>query len=455
MVMLTRTPVSETISAEGAPADLYAAVIDALEAAGGEEIARRWAGAGHRVKLDSFTFCNDPPEQAPVPTDWVPRLIHWDEWEHLAAGVAQRLAALNRFLLDTYCGTQTIVPEDVVFSGKYFRPELQGTRPPGDVFVHIYGIDLVHLGDGEYRVLEDNLRVPSGIAYQLKALEIAEQHFPDLRRHYNVVPYEIRATYRSLFASLTRMDEPNVVLLTDGKHGTAFFEHRYLSDLLDIPLVEGHDLYVDSAHRVWCRTIDGDRPVHVIYRRVEDLELFVPGLTEAYRQGTVALINAPGAGAADDKLVFRWVPDMIRHYLGEEPIIAQAHSYYLRSPDDYRAVMANLDNLVLKTRDGYGGLGVYILPDLSTNERSEACRAMLERPDAFIAQEMLEFSRHLVYDDEVGWFNERYVDLRVYAVQDANGIMVFPGGLTRVARKGSRVTNNSSGGACKPTWVVT
>jgi uncharacterized circularly permuted ATP-grasp superfamily protein len=304
-------------------------------------------------------------------------------------------------------------------------------------------------------VLEDNLRVPSGIAYQLKALEIAEQHFPDLRRHYNVVPYEIRATYRSLFASLTRMDEPNVVLLTDGKHGTAFFEHRYLSDLLDIPLVEGHDLYVDSAHRVWCRTIDGDRPVHVIYRRVEDLELFVPGLTEAYRQGTVALINAPGAGAADDKLVFRWVPDMIRHYLGEEPIIAQAHSYYLRSPDDYRAVMANLDNLVLKTRDGYGGLGVYILPDLSTNERSEACRAMLERPDAFIAQEMLEFSRHLVYDDEVGWFNERYVDLRVYAVQDANGIMVFPGGLTRVARKGSRVTNNSSGGACKPTWVVT
>ena len=455
MVTATRRVLNEAIDYDGAPVDTYNPLLTAAHQLGREGMAQRWATAKRRAALDSFTFCPSADKVTTVPTDWFPRLIPLAHWEHIAAGVAQRLRALNRFLVDVYCGEQVVVPQEIIESGKYYHPELRGTRPPGDVFVHIYGIDLVHMGDGRYAVLEDNLRVPSGIAYQMKALQIGEECVPEFRNAYSVLPYDIVPAYKRLFASLTDEANPNTVLLTDGKCGSAFFEHRYLSDLLGIPLVEGYDLRVDEEYRVWCRTLEGEFPVHVVYRRVEDLEQFVPGLTDAYRRGNVALINAPGAGAADDKLVFLWVPEMIEAYLEQEPILYQARSYHPEAPEDAEYVTDNVDSMVLKTRDGYGGLGVYIMPDLTATQRDAAKRALKATPEAFIAQEMLDFSRHLVFSDDELAFDERFIDLRVYAVQDALGnVTVFPGGLTRVAKQGTRITNNSSGGACKETWVI-
>ncbi len=455
MVTLSQKTLNEAIDYDGAPVDTYSPLLTAAHRLGREGMAQRWAEARRHARRDSFTFCPSANTVTTVPTDWFPRLIPLAHWERIAEGVAQRLRTLNKFLLDVYTGTQDIVPEEIIESGRYYAPSLTGIEPPGGVFVHIYGIDLVHMGGGQYAVLEDNLRVPSGIAYQMKALQLGEECLPEFRSDYSVLPYDIVPAYKRLFASVTNVENPNVVLLTDGKCGSAFFEHRYLSDLLGIPLVEGYDLYVDADYNVWCRTIDGDQRVHVIYRRVEDLEMFVPGIIEAYKRDKVALINAPGAGAADDKLVFLWVPEMIRAYLEQEPILYQAKSYHPECDEDRAFVDENVDRMVLKTRDGYGGLGVFIMPDLDPTSRAAARRALAEKPEAFIAQEMLDFSRHLVFSDTEMEFEENYIDLRVYAVQDALGnVTVFPGGLTRVAKSGTRITNNSSGGACKETWVV-
>ena len=277
----------------------------------------------------------------------------------IADGVEQRIRAINRFLVDLYDDQQDIVPNDVVFTSQYFYPEIQGFRPPGDVFVHIYGIDLVHMGDGRYVVLEDNLRIPSGISYQIKTVDTVSRLIPEFSEGYDVVPYDIRETYLGMFRSLCDNDSPVCVLLTDGKFGSAFFEHRYLSELLGVPLVEGSDLYVGHDGRVYARTIDRDIPVDLIYRRVEDLDIFVPGLRDAYLDGKVVLVNGLGTGAADDKLVFMWVPDMIERYLGESPILEQAPSYNLQDAESLRYVLENLDNLVIKARQGYGGLEVW------------------------------------------------------------------------------------------------
>ena len=358
-------------------------------------------------------------------------------------------------LSDLYCGDQQVVPPDVMFSCQYYNPELQDFRPPRDVYVHIYGIDLVHMGDGKYVILEDNLRIPSGIAYQIKATEIGLRVMPELAQGYDIIPYDIRSAYQEMFLSLCDTESPTCVLLTDSKYGSAFFEHRYLSELLGVPLVEGSDLYIGANGRVWARAMGGDFEVDLIYRRIEDLELFVPGLTEAYLDHKVVLVNALGTGSCDDKLVFLWVPEMIKSYLGEESILEQAISYDLRVPESRQYVLQNLDSLVLKTRQGYGGLGVFIMPDLGAMYRSRLSQQFIEQPQAFIAQETLEFSRHLVFDETLGEFQERYVDLRVFAIQNGNGnVTVFPGGLTRVSEAASRVTNNSSGGSCKPSWVV-
>ncbi|MDE2686024.1 MAG: circularly permuted type 2 ATP-grasp protein, partial [Chloroflexota bacterium] len=294
-----------------------------------------------------------------------------------------------------------------------------------------------------------------GITYQLKTMEIARQIFPELCEAYDIVPYDIRDTYLDLFASLCDNPNPTCALLTDSKFGSAFFEHRYLSELLDIPLVEGSDLYIGYDGDVCMKTLDGDARVDLIYRRVEDLEIFVPHLTDAYLNGKVVLVNGMGTSVADDKLVFLWVPEMIRHYLDEEPILEQAVSYDLDDAASRAYVLENMDKMVLKTRQGYGGLGVYIMPDLAGNYRTQLTRQIIENPRAMIAQETIDFTRHVIFDEETGEYEDRYIDLRVYAVQNGRGeATAFPGGLTRVSQAGNRVTNNSSGGLCKPTWVV-
>ncbi len=449
------TAASEYLDPSGSVLPAYRPMMDILKGMGPAVLQERWRRAKREAALDGFTFSLEPRAFRPVPTDWVPRVIPQAEWEPIGRGVEQRLKAINRFLADLYSGTQTIVPNDVILTCQYYYPEYQDFLPARDVFVHIYGIDLVHTGDGQYAVLEDNLRIPSGIAYQLKCVEIAHRIMPELAAAYDIIRYDIRDTYLDLFASLCDADSPTCVLLTDSKFGAAFFEHRYLADLLGIPLVEGSDLYIGSDGRVYARNADGDAAVDLIYRRVEDLEIFLPGLTEAYLQGKVVLVNGMGTSAADDKLVFLWVPEMIRHYLGEEPILQQAPSYDLNHPESLRYVLENLDRLVLKIRQGYGGLGVYIMPDLDVSYRSRMARNIIEQPRAYIAQETLDFSKHLIFDEAAGSFEERYVDLRVFAVQNGRGeARAFPGGLTRVANANSRITNNSSGGLCKPTWVI-
>jgi uncharacterized circularly permuted ATP-grasp superfamily protein len=446
---------NEVLERDGSSRSLYGPVMAAVEEMGATEIAGRWRKARREADRDNFTFLLAGGDHRTVPTDWLPRVIAKDDWDTIAAGVSQRMRALNRFLYDLYCGSQRVVPDEVVGTSRYFRPELRDVCPPRDLFVHIYGVDLVRVEDGSYVVLEDNLRVPSGISYQLKCLEIGGRVLPELRDQYEIVPFDISDAYEGLIASLSDDPAARAVLLTDGRGGSAFFEHRYLSDLLDIPLVEGYDLFVDRDGYVRAHTLDGDARVDVIYRRVDDLELFVPGLTQAYCDGKVALINAPGTGVADDKLVFLWVPEMIRHYLDEEPILRQAASYALFSPEDRRRVREDLDRLVLKTRDGYGGFGVFILPDLDADARAKVLRLITERPEAFIAQETLDFSQHLVFNDARSSFEPRYIDLRAFAVQSRGGeVQAFPGGLTRVARANTRITNNSSGGLCKETWVV-
>ena len=446
---------NEWQDADGRIRDHYAPLAQAVQALGAGELNRRWEDAARQVSLDAFTFYLDPKRFRPTPADWIPRIVPPDHWQRIAAGVAQRLRAINRFLADLYGGGQDIVPDDVVYTSRHFYPEAQGFRPPRDLFVHIYGADLVHLGDGRYVVLEDNLRIPSGISYQLKTVELASRLVPELASGYDITPFAIRDAYLQMFRSLCDSPSPACVLLTDGRYGSAFFEHRYLSDLLGIPLVEGADLYVGHDGRVYARTLDGDYAVDLVYRRVEDLELFVPGLREAYLDNRVVLVNGIGTGVGDDKLVFLWVPDMIERYLGEPPVLEQAPSYNLQDAEKRRYVLANLERLVIKARQGYGGIGVFVMPDLDPAYKTRVAHTILENPEMFIAQETLDFSRHVVLNERTGMLEPRHVDLRVFAIQGADGeVTVFPGGLTRVALEGGRITNNSSGGLCKPTWVL-
>ena len=440
---------------EGRTRTHYAALSEAAESIGKERLVARWSSARRQVDLDAVTFYLDPGSYRAMPTDFLPRVIPLEHWEVIAAGVSQRLRAINHFLVDLYNDGQDVVPDEVIYTSQYFYPEVQGFRPPKDVFVHIYGIDLVHLGDGRYVVLEDNLRIPSGISYQLKSVGMTAELFPDFSGHYDILPYDIRDAYLGMFRSLTDNPDPVSVLLTDGKYGSAFFEHRYLSELLGIPLVEGPDLYVGIDGRVYARTLEEDVPVDVVYRRVEDLDLFVPGLREAYLNGKVALVNGIGTGAADDKLVFLWVPQMIERYLGETPVLEQARSYNMADADSRRLALENLEQLVIKTRQGYGGLGVFVMPDLGEAYKARVTNSILQNPLMFIAQETLDFSQHMVFNEQTADLDPHHVDLRVFAVQSGDGsVAVFPGGLTRVAQSGSRITNNSSGGLCKPTWVV-
>ena len=446
---------NEVYNADGSPKNPYSKVCALLDESGLEDFRAASGRACTQAEIDSFTFPLDPLQWRTVPTDWVPRIITKDHWAKIAAGVEQRLRALNKFLFDLYNGDQDIVPRKVVYSSAHYNPEMQKVKPAKEVYAHIYGIDLVHLGEGNFVVLEDNLRIPSGITYQLKCRSLSSQFFPEMNASHSVAPYSIGATYRKLFSSVSDTSDPGTVILTDGKLGSAFFEHRYLSELLGVPLVEGTDLFIDGAGNVKAKTADGIIKVDVIYRRVQDLELFVPGLTEAYRKGKVALVNAMGTGVADDKLVFLWVHEMIRRYLGEEPILPHAKSYNLIDGESRRYALRNIESLVFKVREGYGGLGVYIMPEMGNTYRQALTQQIIERPQAFVAQETLDFSKHVSLEEGGAALEERYIDLRVYAVQDGDGnVTVFPGGLTRVSKPRTRITNNSSGGSCKPTWVL-
>ena len=409
-------------------------------------------------------------EERPFPLDVVPRVLAGDEWEHVAPGVAQRVRALEAFLGDVY-GPQRVIadgvlPRSVVVSSTNYCRAARGITPPNGVRVHVSGIDLIRDSLGGWRVLEDNVRVPSGVSYVLSNRRAMAQTFPELFAALRIRP--VSDYPRRLLAALTAaaphgVDDPTVVVLTPGVYNSAYFEHSLLARTMGVELVEGRDLFCAQG-RVWMRTTQGRRRVDVIYRRVDDefLDpvtfradslLGSPGLMTCARNGTVTIANAVGNGVADDKLVYTYVPDLIRYYLGEEPILANVDTWRLEEPGSLEEVLDRLDELVVKPVDGSGGKGLVVGPAASRAELDALRSRLVEDPRGWIAQPVVQLSTvpTLVEDG----LRPRHTDLRPFAVNDGEDVWVLPGGLTRVALpEGRLVVNSSQGGGSKDTWVL-
>ncbi len=404
------------------------------------------------------------------PFDIIPRVIPAKEWAEIDRGLRQRLTALNMFIDDLYHEQRILadgrVPRELVESSPDFRPECIGARPRYGVWAHVCGSDLVRDGDGTVYVLEDNLRVPSGVSYMLENRSVTKRVFPELFRDQVIAPVD---DYPSdLFDTLTALsprpdDDPEVVVLTPGIFNSAYFEHAYLAQRMGAELVEGGDLLVDSDDCVYMRTVSGLKRVDTIYRRIndgfldpealrKDSMLGVAGLIRAWRKGNVALANAPGAGVADDKLVYTFVPEMIRYYLDQDPIIPNVPTWRCSDPEDLQHVLKNLEKLVVKPANESGGYGMLVGPHASAAEVEKFAALIAANPRNYIAQPTLALST--VPTVCAGAIEPRHVDLRPFILQ-ARDTAVTAGGLTRVAlRKGSLVVNSSQGGGSKDTWIV-
>ncbi|WP_370478602.1 circularly permuted type 2 ATP-grasp protein [Tamlana flava] len=402
------------------------------------------------------------------PFDIVPRIITAKEWTKIEMGIKQRLKALNLFIKDIYHDqfiiNDGIIPADLIYSCPYFLREMKGIKVPYDVYVHISGVDLIRNNDGEFYVLEDNLRTPSGVSYMLENREISKRLFPGIlpkSRVRSVSEYP-NMLYKKL-KELSDKANPNIVLLTPGIYNSAYYEHTTLARLMGIELVEGTDLVVKN-HIVYMKTTNGLQQVDVIYRRVDDdfldpLEfnaksvLGVAGIMAAYRKGNVNIVNAPGTGIADDKAIYTFVPDMIKYYLQEEPILKNIETYQLGKPEDLEYVTKNVRDMVIKKTDGSGGYGMLMGHEASDKEIKEYLDNVKKKPENFIAQPILKLSTAPCYID--GKLSPRCIDLRPFALSGRDGIDICPGGLTRVAlKKGSLVVNSSQGGGSKDTWVI-
>ncbi len=405
----------------------------------------------------------------------IPRMISAPDWAALERGLVQRVRALELFLADMY-GEQRIIKSgavdaEMILGSKYYEPRLRGIRPPGDIRVHVSGIDMIRDPDGVFRVLEDNLRCPSGVSYVLENRIITKRVVPEMFRRVRVAPVE---AYPAQLASALRAcapagsDEPTCVVLTPGAYNSAYFEHSFLARTMGVELVEPLDLYVDDD-MVFARTIDGPMRVHVIYRRIDeaylDPEMFrpdsmlgVPGIMRAYAKGNVALASAPGNGLADDKGVYPMVPDIIRYYLGEDAILQQVPTYMCAREDDRKYVLEHLDQLVVKAVDEAGGYGMLMGPQASKAEIEEFRAKVVAEPRKYIAQPRVDLSASPTFipDEQGGGTVEpRRVDLRPYVVNSPAGPWVLQGGLTRTALvRGSYVVNSSQGGGSKDTWIL-
>lgn len=404
-----------------------------------------------------------------IPFDMLPHVIEGEQWDRLARGLKQRVIALNRFLHDVYHAQEILragkLPTDLVTGNSQFRQEMIDVDVPLGIYSHIAGIDLVRAGDGEHYVLEDNLRTPSGVSYMLENRRMMMRLYPELFAQQSIRPVEhypdlLLDTLRSV--SPRGNEEPTIVLLTPGIYNSAYFEHAFLAQQMGIELVEGQDLVV-QADVVYMRTTRGLRRIDVIYRRIDDdfidpsvfrpdSVLGVAGLFDAYRAGNVTLANAVGTGIADDKSIYPFVPEMIRFYLGEEPILKNVHTWLLRRPDDLAYVLEHLPELVVKEAQGSGGYGMLIGPCSSKAEIEAYRRRILDAPERFIAQPTLDLS---VVPTFVGDKQQpRHIDIRPFLLCGEE-IQLVAGGLTRVAMKeGSLVVNSSQGGGVKDTWVL-
>jgi len=406
-----------------------------------------------------------------IPFDIVPRILLASEWAFLSKGLEQRVKALNMFLHDVYHDRNIIqagkIPERLVLQNKAYLPEMRGVDVPGGIYTHIAGIDLVRTGPEEFYVLEDNTRTPSGVSYMLQNREVMMRLFPDLFGRHQVAPVdrypeELLASLQSV-APRTCDGEPTVVVLSPGLYNSAYYEHTFLADKMGVELVEGQDLFVkDNA--VYMRTTGGPKRVDVIYRRIDDdfldplafradSSLGVPGIMNVYRAGGVTLANAVGGGIADDKAIYMYVPEMIRFYLGEEPLLKNVPTYWCAEDDDYKYVMDHLDELVVKEVAGSGGYGMLVGPKATPDERAAYALRIQANPTEFIAQPTLALSTCPTFVAD--GYAPRHLDLRPFVLVGADKVRLVPGGLTRVAMQpGSLVVNSSQGGGTKDTWVL-
>ena len=452
-------------------ADL-APLLASLGQMGLPELNRSHASASQLLRRLGATFrLNDSGlkgSERILPFDPLPRLIGRSDWITLERGLLQRLEAIDRFLADIYGPQQIlndgVIPREDVESSSGWRPQMQGISLPLNRWCHISGLDLIRDGKGTWRVLEDNLRCPSGVAYFLENRRVMKRLFSGLFEGRAVQPIDDYPSHllRTLQDLAPWSDTPRVAILTPGVFNSAYFEHSYLAQEMGIHLVEGRDLVCEGG-RVWMRSTNGLEPVDVIYRRIDDdfldptvfrkdSMLGVPGLIDVLRQGRVAIANAPGTGIADDKLIYAHVPAMIRYYLDEEPIIENVPTYLCARPDDQRYVLEHLEQLVVKSVAEAGGYGMLIGPQASRSELADFDTKIRANPRNFIAQPTLQLSTVPSLSD--GELYPCHVDLRPYVLRGASS-WVSPGGLTRVAlKRGSLVVNSSQGGGCKDTWIV-
>ncbi len=461
----------ELLTSDGAPR--HPALSDGLASLSAEMLAERQRHAEEELLEKGITFAvyghNDGNEKV-WPFDVVPRPIAWDEWQIIESGLKQRIRALNLFLDDVYGDGRImkdgVVPEELVKTAKTYRPECQGFRPPGGVWTHVVGTDLVRNHDGTMYVLEDNLRCPSGVSYVLENREIMKRVLPEV--FYGSIIASIEDYPERLLETLLKTAPPHIsaptaVVLTPGVCNSAYFEHSFLAQQMGVELVSGSDLFVDDEDMVWMKTTRGPQRVDVIYRRIDDdfidPEVFradsmlgVPGLMRAYRSGNVTLANAPGTGVADDKAVYQYVPDIIRYYLSEDAILKNVPTYLCCVKSDRDYVLSHLHELVVKPTNESGGYGILMGPQASEKEREDCADAIRKDPRNYIAQPMLTLSTvPTVINQKLA---PRHVDLRPFILYGED-VWVLPGGLTRVALKeGSMIVNSSQGGGSKDTWVL-
>jgi uncharacterized circularly permuted ATP-grasp superfamily protein len=463
----------ELLAADGTPRPGAAELVGLLAGLGLSEIQERQDLAEIDILSSGITFAvygDGRGVDRAWPFDVIPRVIAASEWRRVESGLKQRLRALNLFIDDIYNDQRVIAdgvfPQELLADSVNYRPEVRGVHPPHGVWAHISGSDLVRDADGRLYVLEDNLRVPSGVSYMIENRSVSKRAFGDLFARQSIMPvdgYTDRLNEMLCSIAPAGSGWPTIAVLTPGVFNSAYFEHSFLAQRLGAVLVEGRDLIVDDDDCVYMRTIDGRERVHVIYRRVDDTfldpEVFradsmigVPGLMRAWRAGNVGIANAPGSGVADDKVVYAWVPDLIRYYLGEEPLVPNVPTLRCMYPDERREVIDNIGDMVVKPANESGGYGLVIGNRATRTELDEAIARIEADPRNWVAQPILRLSTVPTLCD--GRIEARHVDLRPFILSGAT-TYVTAGGLTRVAlRKGSLIVNSSQGGGSKDTWIV-
>ena len=459
----------EMFEAPGAPRTAARTLHDALQALPPDDFESRCAARDRSFRDRGITF-QLSGEERPFPLDLIPRIIPEHEWAVLASGVAQRVQALESLLADLYGIGQIledrVVPRSLVTSSQHFHRAAFGIEPANGVRIHVAGIDVVRGADGKFCVLEDNIRCPSGVSYVIENRRMMARIFPELftsHRVLSVANYPVKLLEALRAAAPGGTSDPTVVVLTPGVYNSAYFEHTFLARQMGIELVEGRDL-ICRADKIYMRTSSGEQRVDVVYRRVDDEFLDplhfrpdtlvgCPGLLNAARAGNVTIANAVGNGVADDKLTYTYMPDIIRYYLGEDPILPNVDTYRLEDPDQLAYVLGRIDQLVLKPVAGSGGYGILIGPQATDEQLAEARTTLVADPRAWTAQEIVALS---TAPTRVGdRLAPRHLDLRPFAVNDGQQVWVLPGGLTRVALpEGSLVVNSSQGGGSKDTWVT-